>query len=1549
MTTGKYLPCILCLAAGACLLAAHKQTALHVKLLPAPAALSNDPKLETPAVPSVAMAVRNRTLAPFTTTAAESRAAPISPPITLEENVGQAEESVAFLGRGKGMTALLTRTGIEILVGRRSREKGTSGLVKLEFADLPASQKNSNRSTGRFLWRGERKVRGESNYLLGNDPRRWRTHVAHFDSAGARDVFPGFGIVVYGNDEGIEYDLQVAPGTDVDRLRLEVSGGQGIRLDPRGNLLMVVADRLVLMRKPAIFVEHVSPESRDIRNPPKPAADREPVEGGYVLEADGSVGFWVAPHDPHATLVLDPSLSLSYATFLGGPGGDSANSIALDSSGKLYVAGTTTSAATFSVPGGSQNGPGGATDFFIAKIDPTAIGANSLLYLTFLGGSGDESGGQIAVDESGNVAIMGTTTSPDFPVTDSSKRTSGSNDLTISEIGPTGSTLIFSTLFGGNGTEATENIGGIAFDKSANIFVASDTSSNDLATTPGAFKLAYGGGTSDGFLAVFRPSATRHLKYCTYLGINAQVSVGGVAVDAGGNAYIAGSTSNPGSSFTALNAFQNTFGGDPSDAFLMKIRPSGTGAPDLAYGTFLGGSGLDKALAVAVGAAMPATAYVTGTTGSTNFPLNGTRAGPQTTLKGTANAFFVAVAQDGTTGMTSLNYSTYLGGGLSDQGLSVAVTAANAIYVTGKTTSYDFPWLENFQPFNGDEDAFIAKLDPTAVGAASLIYATPLGGTAPVGVTAVAEGNAIAVDTAGHIFLAGRTTAADFPRAGNPGNGFQPICASCQASPPAGDAFVLAIQESALARPSVSFTAAKINFGPQSVGNQNIPPGFGGVVNTGDAPLNIASVGILGPNASDFALLLTEACMSAPIPPGPPCSVEVSFVPSTVGPEKAFLTFTDDGPASPQVLEIVGIGSGPLAVPSPASLSFGNQPMGTSSNGQEVRLKNLGNQNLLISNYQTTGPGLAQFAAQADPSCPIGHTVTPGATCTFIVTFAPTAVGFFQAEIDVFDDSGNVQGAEQVIPLTGTGTSAAPIVSLLPAQLTFGSQSIGTISAAQMITLKNSGDAALTFTGIGLVGSDAASFGIVAGGGNACPVSGGTLAIGASCTVAVTFAPQSVGTKSASLKFTDNASSSPQEVPVTGDVIAPAIQISPGSLNFATETVGMTSATQTVTLSNTGQGPLAINGISLMGASPVDFKQTNNCPPSLGAGNTCTLSVTLTPVAQGNRAASISIADNAPGSPHTVSLMGVGVVPAVMLTPISANFGPQLVGTSTVVDISVANSGAGILDFSKITLAGPNAADFSETDTCAGLVSASGMCTIHVSFNPATIGPKSATLTLTDNTPGSPQSIPVSGTAMDFSIGPAAGGAISATVRAGDSATYQLQVTSMNGFAGMVAFAQCTGEPSASTCTVVPTTLPVVANSTAPFQVNVTTMARSLARRQTTSPQRSPGRRPATQSLLWELLLVLWVAIFALCGLGSFLTEPRRIGCSGRLNMVTPVRAALVWVLLVGALASCGGSGTGTAGTLGTPAGTSTLMIAAASGSRKQIISLTLTVVATVH
>ncbi len=395
--------------------------------------------------------------------------AKFSIPVTFEPNVGQVDGRVQFVGRGKGLTVLLNRKEIAVRVAKSASTQ--SGSLLLRVAG----------STG-FRWKGESRLRTESNYFVGNDPKKWHTSVPHFSRAVTASAAPGISMAVYGNDDGVEYDLRVAPGRDVSKLRLTLTGAENLRVNAVGDLLMSVSGNEVRMKKPKVYQTprtgwqssgsrrrkslgarrarkyspHQTQRTRRIRlgsaehKPKRPASPCSPkpspgsetatarseipcigqtgahrqapakvqrkiIEGSYVIEADGSVGFLIGPHDLNATLVVDPSLSVAYGTFLGGSGTDIAASIALDASGKIYVGGTTTST---SFPAALANGLGaadGPAQFFVAKIDPTLTGAKSLLYLTFLGGTGTQAGGLIAVDSSGNVAITGTTTAVDFP------------------------------------------------------------------------------------------------------------------------------------------------------------------------------------------------------------------------------------------------------------------------------------------------------------------------------------------------------------------------------------------------------------------------------------------------------------------------------------------------------------------------------------------------------------------------------------------------------------------------------------------------------------------------------------------------------------------------------------------------------------------------------------------------------------------------------------------------------------------------------------------------------------------------------------------------------------------------------------------------------------------------------------------------------------------------------------------------------------------------------------------------------------------------------
>ena len=1575
------------------------------------------------------------------TRSARSNLSNVRMPMAFEPNRGQTDASVEYVGRGKGLTVFLTGQEIAIRVAK-SGDLSPRPLSR----PPPDAQRESDGAlilrvagNNEFAWKGAEKLGGESNYFVGNDPKKWQAGVPHFARVETHDASRGVGMAVYGNDEGVEYDLRVAPGGDVSKLRLRLTGAQNVRLDSGGDLLLNVGGDEVRMKKPSVYeqshhgwhssgsrrhgavgarrarkysprqsqrppgakVAGKNPRSRRAANPCAPRSPRAgqatnahgdipcPVQpaaagksgtsdgsrvpsgsrkiaGDYVIEADGSIGFRIGPHDPNATLVVDPSLSVAYGTFLGGSGTDSAASIALDSTGKIYVSGTTTS-ATFPGSTAAKLGPADSPPlFFIAKIDPTMSGASSLIYLTFLGGSGTQAGGLIAVDGNGDVAITGTTTATDFPVTDASHPTSGlvtggGNDVIVSEITPAGDSLIFSTLFGGSGTQSQAGPGGIALDSTGDVYIASDvhttavdSASADLPVTTGAFQTTWDGEPADGFLAIFTPPAAAGgaavLKYCTYLGTNSngQPGVGGVAVDASGNAYIAGFSSNSVNGFPVKNAIQTAYGGGTSDAFLMKISPTGNGANDLVYATLLGGSGTDQALAVALDSASPPNAYLTGTTGSPNFPTNGMVGPYQSGLQANAtmNAFLSVVAQNPISGQASLSYSTYIGGSELDAGQGVAVSAPNAVYVTGATSSFDFPWHDNLQAFNGAGDAFVAKWDTTSAGAASLIYVTPLGGTSPAGGSASAQGNAVAAGQSGHVYVAGSSASADFPTAVTTEsalNGFQPSCASCQFTPPLADAFVAEIAESATPMPSVYFNVGRVNFQPMTVGTTSDPQ-LVAAFNGGEAALAVSGIEITGVNAADFSILGGTTCIGEAIGPGTTqtCSFEVQFTPSITGPEAAVVAISDNAPGSPQILELMAAGQPALAAISPSNLNFGNQPENSTAPAQAITVTNQGSLNLTLANIVEGGPDEADFAfaAGSNPGsspCQTGLSLAPGANCQVRLAFEPTAERTFNAELDLYySSSGQAANTEQIVPLTGVGTPPAPIVSLSAPSLIFGNENVGSQSGAQSVSLTNQGSATLNISSVTLTGANASDFAIAVS-GTSCPLGGGTVAVQASCTVAVQLAPQSTGPKNASLSFTDNAPGSAQQVALYGAAIAgPSLQVSPPSLTFAAQSEGVASAPQYVTILNSGGAADEVSGIKISGANAGDFSLSAGCTPNpVPAGSSCQIGVTFTPgpSGPGTRTATLSVPG---GTPPTVALSGTATQAAVSV-PTSVNFGTELAGGAggTPQPIMVTNSSsgasAGTLTITSVTRTGSNPGDFAiSADSCTGANTAPGTaCTIQVAFKPlqspacgANGGARTAMLTLNDNVPGSPQNIPLSGTAMDFCINAPAGEPVLGSITPGQSSTYMLEIDSSAGFTGAAALSCSVPAALVGACkvTTTPSSNPPVVQispgSPGEFQLVVTTTPEPSAGSLIyfTRPQ-APSRPGGIHSR--------WILVFYLAMLAGWMLRRRRPSVAKLAQIVALLLACAV------AMSACGGGASTADPPPGTPPGTYPITVTA--------------------
>ena len=367
---------------------------------------------------------------------------------------------------------------------------------------------------------------------------------------------------------------------------------------------------------------------------------------------------------------------------------------------------------------------------------------------------------------------------------------------------------------------------------------------------------------------------------------------------------------------------------------------------------------------------------------------------------------------------------------------------------------------------------------------------------------------------------------------------------------------------------------------------------------------------------------------------------------------------------------------------------------------------------------------------------------------------------------------------------------------------------------------------------------------------------------------------------------------------------------SPTSLNLGNQNVATASSPQVVTLTNSGGLPLTITSIQITGANSGDFAQTNDCPSSLAPSNDCKISVTFTPMAVGNANASVTVTDNAPGSPQSVPLTGTGMGGAVGLSPSSVSFPSQDVGTSGLPQsVMLTNTGNAVLTITRVT-ASPK--DFGVLNACGSTVTSGSGCSIGVFFDPTTSGTRNGVLTVVDSATGSPQTVPLSGVGEDFSV--AASSSSSATVTPGQTANYTVTAAPVGGFKQIVTLS-CSGAPPLSTCAL--SSGSVALNGSTPASVNVTVTTTG-----TSASLAHPAVLPPASSKL-----ALWLAVPGLSGLAL-------LGTSCDRSSKRVVRRLYVLVLLCVlsfgiSWSACGGgssSGSGGGGG-GTPAGTYNLTV----------------------
>jgi hypothetical protein len=521
-----------------------------------------------------------------------------------------------------------------------------------------------------------------------------------------------------------------------------------------------------------------------------------------------------------------------------------------------------------------------------------------------------------------------------------------------------------------------------------------------------------------------------------------------------------------------------------------------------------------------------------------------------------------------------------------------------------------------------------------------------------------------------------------------------------------------------------------------------------------------------------------------------------------------------------------------------------------------------------------------------------------------------------------------------------------PVASFDKSSLTFTAQPLNIKSTPpQVVTLTNNGGSALSGIAITITGANAAEFADT----TTCTA---TLAVGANCTISVTFTPTAVGASSAAVSVADNAAGTPQTITLngTGQNGTPTDTLTPNPLAFTPQPVGVPSAAAPVTVSNaTGTGPLVITGITFGGANGSDFSQTNTCgtlPATVAVGATCTINVVFNPTSgtPAARAATLTLADNATNS--SINITGTATVATISFAPTSLTFASQAVGTTWAPQaITVTNTGSASLAFSGITIAGPNKTDFSlaPAATCSTTTplapGPAATCTISVTYAPAAAGTSTAMVIVVDNATGGSQTINLTGTAtaaaLTLNLGAASGSSLSQTVAAGKTATYSLQISANQSVS--VSFA-CTGAPTAATCPA-PAAVQLTANTPATVTVTVSTTARGML-----APQSEPMTRmqppAAIQMLPLSVLATLLLIVTLLAATQSHAGRLRvaRVALSACLVLM-PIMAATL-------IGGCGGGGSSTPPppVTGTPAGTYTVTVTATSGSTTTSTPLTLIV-----
>jgi hypothetical protein len=949
-------------------------------------------------------------------------------PLAFEVNQGQTAPDVRFLAHGAGYQLFLTSQEAVLTLSQPlgASRKAVKGKSLLAASRKPGSawktsvlRMHLDGANPAPEIAGTKLLPGKVNYFIGDDPHKWRTDIPSYEAVRYRGIYPGVDLLFYGREQHLEYDFIVAPGADPKAIALSIEGARKLEVNSRGDVVMSVGNGAVALRRPSVY--------QDVNG------ERREIAGNYIVANDRQIRFSVAEYDHTQPLTIDPLLN--YSTYVGGEVFDQALGIALDAAGDAYIAGFTQSTKFPTMNPISATPPADVSlgTAFVSELNPTGT---ALIYSTYLGGSGNtffgDGANAIAVDTASppNIYVTGFTGSPDFPVSTvllpfqpqpgpASTAMQFGGSAFITKLAPSASgsaQLAYSSYLGG---DTFDEGFGIAVDGSGNAYIAGATASTNFPQqgtpiTPGLTST-----NTNAFLTKINTtlSGTASLIYSTYLGgsgtggfINFGDVAYGVTIDSSSDAYLVGSTTSTdfptaGTAIAgSLACGANNGTSTGSSAFISVIN---TTAQTLTYSHCLTGSNYDIAFGVNLGTGVPAVAtgivYITGTTGSSNFPLTpvpGTIPPAGTVANGVA---FVSLLNTAT---GTLQYSTYLGGTNSDTGYSISSDSSGNAYVTGQTSSNDFPITQGAlieTPANPRGAGFISKISPNGNGLADLVYSSYFGGQTANSVAHQDSGRGIAVSGT-NAYITGQMSSPDMPVSSG---AFQTSLGAAGKT----NAYVADLPLT----PTISASPTSINFGTQLVG-ATTPAQFVTLTNNTSSSITLTLPAIIGgTNPADFAPA-TGTCMTT-LASGASCTVGATFTPAAAASYSATLEIADSADTSTHKISVALTGTGSFTVPAitfnPTSLTFPGQLLTTTSSAMPVGVKNTGTSPLIITKVAT---GTSAFT-ETD-NCVA--TIAPAGTCTIMVTFAPSSSTAPGTVTDTLSVTDNASGSPQTVPLTGT-------------------------------------------------------------------------------------------------------------------------------------------------------------------------------------------------------------------------------------------------------------------------------------------------------------------------------------------------------------------------------------------------------------------------------------------------------------------------------------------------------------------------------------------------